>query len=339
MTLVHCLTTQAYADALGKFTEFLTEEQVRELYPNGLDMQNGQSNGHNDCWDRYEWTDDTDQTLLVLQTCLASKSLPDPKHDLYLRDFAKRILYWYRNGFPKYQKKGCGIGNQVRWVVNMADYEKDPAQCSKLIWEDSEREIRSNGALMRTGVIGIVFTDYGKITDVATQITMATHYDPYCVAVSVFQSLLMRLLIDRVHNNIENVIRDCLRVTESTLPSIIMDTSKISLIKYLDDLIRPVLDGSYHPRHAHLDDPYHRGSIGCSLTVALWGLLQVKLCSYLTIIQSIASYGGDADTNCAICGILLGACISRAQLPSDYRLMNIKMITDIIHGHGHGLRL
>jgi len=111
-----------------------------------------------------------------------------------------------------------------------------------------------------------------------------------------------------------------------------MDTSKYILVKYLTGLVDPVLDGRYDPRHARLDDPYHRGTIECSLPIAVWGLLQVKMRSYLAIMQTIASYGGDADTNCAICGILLGTCVSRAQLPADYKLMNIKMIIGIIDG-------
>jgi ADP-ribosylglycohydrolase len=323
MTIQYCLLAQAYGDSLGKFTEFLTAEQVQRLYPNGLTMTKGISNGHNDCWSRYEWTDDTDQTLLIIQACRTCHSLPDSNHDIYLREFANRLFGWYKHGFLHHGKKGCGIGDQIRWAINMPDYLKDPLGCTKTIWEDADREIRENGALMRTGIIGALFSNHDKIVDVATQITNATHYDPYCVCVSVFQSLLVRLLLDRKNNDLSAIVADCIALTDQYIG----DTGR-----FLHDLLTPVLNGTYNPKYAGLDDPYYRGTINCSLPVAIWGLLNIKTKSYLTIIRTIAEQGGDADTNCAICGILLGTCISRSQLPDDCSNLNIKMLNDIING-------
>ena len=111
-TTQKCLIFQAYGDALGKYTEFLTKDQIVKLYPSKLSFDNAQSNGHNDCWSKYEWTDDTDQTLLIVKTCREGFDNADDLH----KKFAKNLLDWYHRGFPQFGKKGCGIGDQIRWA-------------------------------------------------------------------------------------------------------------------------------------------------------------------------------------------------------------------------------
>lgn len=315
-----CLIFQAYGDALGKYTEFLTKDAIEKLYPSELSFDNAQSNGHNDCWSKYEWTDDTDQTLLIVKTCREGFDNADDLH----KKFAKNLLAWYRNGFPQFGKKGCGIGDQIRWALNDERYGSEPLTVTKGIWEEQEYEIRENGALMRTGIIGCLFNSNDQIAEIATHFTLVTHYDPCCVTVSIFQSLLVRALLDRKTSNVLKIIKT---VLENTKKYVSTDSHC-----YLSSLLEPVINGDYDPQNIEIDHPYYRGTIDCSLPIAVWGLLQVTNKSYTSIINVIAKFGGDADTNCAICGILLGSFFGAGDLPSDYRKLNIKMISEIIYG-------
>jgi ADP-ribosylglycohydrolase len=318
-----CLIYQAYADAYGKFVEFLTQEQIAKLYPNGLTFSNAVPNSHSDCWSKYEWTDDTDQTLLVMRAiATADLTLETP----YLVAFARALKGWYKDGFPEYSKLARGIGTHVRWVVQEVNYVDSPAEASRLIWEMQDQDVTENGALMRTGIIGAVVSDYSDIARIAMEIAQATHWDSRCIAVCIYQSLLVRMLLDRTDDNLVNCVKNTLVMCKDY-----MDDAGCN---YLCTLISPVIDGRYDPGCANVDDPYERGSIECTLPIAVWGLLQIRHRDFFCIIRYIASLGGDADTNCAVCGVLIGTVLPMTCLPDDYKELEINIIRDNIRWQG-----
>jgi ADP-ribosylglycohydrolase len=313
-TIKKCLIFQAYSDAYGKFVEFLTKEQIAGLYPYGLEFTNIIQNEHNSTWKTYEWTDDTDLTILVVRTISEIEKEDIQSNMPYLKRFAKHLKKWYIDG-------GRGVGNYVRWVINHELFDTDPYMASQIIGHDADNESTENGALMRTGIIGCLITDYDKIVQISTEISLTTHFSWKSMAVCIFQSLLVRMLLDRKHNQLDIIISNCLCKTKDYLN----DKQYI----YLAGLVEPVINDKYNPYDTQIDHPYHRGEIDCTLPLALWSILRIKYQGFFNIIRQIAKFGGDTDTNCAVAGVLLGACLNYSSLPSDYKQMDIKKLCNI----------
>jgi hypothetical protein len=93
-----------------------------------------------------EWSDATDQQLLILLSLLANDGVPD-----YL-DFAKRLKSWIAGeGFGPEELSGRvaeGVGLTVFGVVGHPNFEQDPHQSAFEVWP---RGRPASGAAMRTG--------------------------------------------------------------------------------------------------------------------------------------------------------------------------------------------
>ena len=134
---------QALGDAVGFCCEFYSKEKIKDLYGEGEipfpinekakggDIRNG------------DWTDDTDQLILLMNTVVVSKeAVLDYKH------FANLLKGWMKSGFPELgDVKGSGIGATVSSVCNQSCFLEDPHKASKTIWERFERKIAANGAV------------------------------------------------------------------------------------------------------------------------------------------------------------------------------------------------
>ena len=71
--LLGCAYGQALGDAYGLSTEFEDRERVAHNYPDTSELipfPNYILTGHNRRWTRGDWTDDTDQWILILDTLM-----------------------------------------------------------------------------------------------------------------------------------------------------------------------------------------------------------------------------------------------------------------------------
>lgn len=304
--MLSCLTHQAYADAIGKSTEFLSADNARKLYPfSKITFDNMILNNHNDCWKPEEWTDDTDQTILVMR---AINDVNKGKYADYTTAFAWHIKDWYTNGIQlgTYSKKCCGVGVYVRWTVCEPEYLKNPYYYSHLTWENSDNDAPENGSLMRTGIIGAMVSP-NLIPDVATQICVATHCDPRCIAACVFQSMLVNKLLNRTNSDLWSIV-------DSATEALTVDQRA-----YIFEILTPVVTGVYDPKLIDFNEPTIRGNVETALPLAIWGLVRLtRGFVFSMIVDDIAMFGGDADTNAAIFGVLAGAYQGRSykfQLP------------------------
>ena len=63
-----CLYGQAIGDALGLGSEFMSKDEVRKNYPNGLkNYDQIIQDAHRRRWAKGAWTDDTDMMLCILE--------------------------------------------------------------------------------------------------------------------------------------------------------------------------------------------------------------------------------------------------------------------------------
>ncbi|OMJ66732.1 hypothetical protein SteCoe_36325 [Stentor coeruleus] len=307
----------AIGDALGLRTEFLTSSEAKRLWAD---------NNWTLIWpytDRPfpigDWTDDTDQMILILMSYLEENTFNPTT-------FAKKLIYWKNHGFPELgDSMGLGIGQTVFSVLNCRNFINNPFEAASLIWSGS-CDLAANGALMRTSILGII--NYTNLTQVIKQtldIATTTHADPRCVASCVALTTTISLMLQGVSDT---------RAAEAGF-----NISQVLLTKYTEQLesyfnekysekqkaiftkkkkcfdvnhLKRYTDGNF----AHVmpldqnDMGYTYKCLGC----AFWALTKDD---WIQAIGEIILKGGDADTNAAVAGSLIGCKVGFSHLPMN----------------------
>ena len=174
---------QAVGDALGVGTEFMSRREVAQHYPEGL-THYGQiiQDAHRKRWKPGDWTDDTEQLTMILDTLLETGGVD-------VRDLGRRIYNWVVHA------RGEGVGMTVEAVLKHPLFAQDPHAAARAVWEHSGRRIAANGGIMRTSVLGLWdFDDPARICENAEAACKVTHFDPRCVGSCVAVSLLVNAL-------------------------------------------------------------------------------------------------------------------------------------------------
>ena len=188
-----------------------------------------------------------------------------------------------------------GIGEHTYKVLLIGDYEKEPIEVSKLIWEISGRKTAGNGGVMRTSIVGLFPKD---VEEWAANICRLTHYDPRCVGSCVI-----------VSNMIHSLVYD------DTAPSFqqILDWGK----KY-DDRIKDYIELARQDNLnvLELQDSNSMGYTLKTLAVGLWAYWHAS--SFEEGLLSVVNAGGDADTNAAVACAILGAKFGFQEIPKEY---------------------
>jgi len=275
---------QAIGDALGLGTEFMSKAQVYDNYPDGL-TDYGQiiQDKHRSRWPKGAWTDDTDQFLCICDSILKERSVSETS-------FAIKLLEWSL-GEP------MGIGMTVYKVVNLPQFTQFPHRAAELIWKMSGKKGAANGAIMRTSILGAwEFWDIEKVSANTEKIAKVTHYDPRCVGSSV-------------------IITDLIaKMLTGSIPSI---DEIISIGEQYDERIRPYVEISLIEDIAalQLDEKGAMGYTLKTLSAALWVYFHAD--SFFDGLQKVMLQGGDADTNAAVAGSLLGVKFGYEAMPSQ----------------------
>jgi ADP-ribosylglycohydrolase len=172
-----CLFGAALGDAAGLAAEFLGARQVADFYGPDADFAPGRDvypDEHRMMWCAGDWTDDTDQHILVVQSLLGSGGRADPL------DFAARLVRWREGGFPELgDESGAGLGRNTKAVLNDPRFLTAPHATARA----HSSRVPSNGGVMRTAAAGIpFFWDGQAVAETAASLCRTTHADPRCVA-------------------------------------------------------------------------------------------------------------------------------------------------------------
>lgn len=308
----------AIGDALGLRTEFLSSSEAKRIWKN--------NNEWTLLWpftDRPfeigDWTDDTDQMILILMSYLEENTFNSTT-------FAQKLINWKNKGFPELgDTMGLGIGLTVFSVINCRNFINNPFEAASLIWSDT-CDLAANGALMRTSILGVI--NYNNLTQVIKQtldIATTTHVDPRSVASCVALTCTIALMLQGVSDT---------RAAEAGF-----NISQVLLTKYTEQLetyfdekfcegkkenftkkkqffevkhLRRYTDGNFAnvmPLDQN-DMGYTYKCLGC----AFWALTQDD---WMQAIGKIVLKGGDADTNAAVAGSLIGCKVGFSRLPMN----------------------
>ncbi|KAH6662779.1 ADP-ribosylglycohydrolase-domain-containing protein [Halenospora varia] len=338
----------ALGDAIGLYTEFLPRTECLRAYPGkfflaGPKRTDFRADSHRDKFSPGEWTDDTDQSLLLILSYL--HNLPAPVSPVVdAQDIALRINNWITQGLRCLDRPPLGIGQTIGRVVLDPDYLKDPEGVALKIWLKSKRNAAPNGSLMRTHPLGAMCI--GRTLEetfrVATDVGRVTHIDPRCVVSCCLATALGRgilrgevlcetdidVLAEKAYAWVDS--RDELKNpenrktdgdwTEVTATREGGEESKLEKEEYWKHC-------SFQDfRDLQLDDSQKMGYVYKCLGSAILALRlamrrEASPNSHGTqlfekIITELVMEGGDADTNACVAGALLGAWVGHARLPS-----------------------
>ncbi|KAF9975247.1 hypothetical protein BGZ73_001183 [Actinomortierella ambigua] len=188
-----CLFGNAIGDAYGLATEFLSKERARQVYGNGP-VQFGMDEGypfyldfHRSKWEINDFTDDTDQLLVILQSLEQTRD-----GTLHPVNFARKLREWARIGHPENDTPPRGIGFTVGSVLRHPEFTTHPFAAAYDIWDHYSRNLAPNGAVMRTSVLGLEsFWDEEKVVLNTMNAAKVTHADPRAIIAAVLASVLI----------------------------------------------------------------------------------------------------------------------------------------------------
>lgn len=273
---------QAIGDALGLATEFLTPEEISSFYPEGVkDYQDIIVDWHRSRWQKGEWTDDTEQFLCVLDSLTENKAV-------ILNDIAYRFVSWM-----KYN--GKGIGRHTLHILSVRDYAENPTEVSELVWDMSGKQSAPNGGIMRTSIMGCGdYRNWEKVRVHTENVCKLTHYDPRCVGSCV--------IISRV-------------ISQFLQKKAIEKHDLLMIANPYDSRIEEYIELAYQPDISllALNEKGKSGYTLKTLAAALWAFNNSS--DFGAALNEVIMQGGDADTNGAVAGALLGLKYGYSNIP------------------------
>ncbi|HEY9701323.1 MAG TPA: ADP-ribosylglycohydrolase family protein, partial [Allocoleopsis sp.] len=168
-------------------------------------------------------------------------------------------------------------------------------------WENSEGNAAANGGIMRTSVLGIwEYLESDRLIENVEKVCKITHFDPRCVGSSVAVSLVISYLLQGV-TDLPKLITEIEEKVAHYHPSI---SEYFALCKHsnIEEL--------------HLGDKHNMGYTLKTMAAGFWALQYAK--SYEDGILKIIHQGGDADTNAAVAGGILGAKFGYNNIPQKW---------------------
>lgn len=289
---------QAIGDALGLGMEGFTKSQVAEIYPHGLtSIREIVHDKYRSAWVKGDWTDDTDMMLCILDSLLDLQ-------EINLYDIAWKFYHWASTTPP-----GIGHGTYniifAKYMLGIDFFQPNFSEnyyvAARSYWEADHQNFAGNAGIMRTSILGIWdYEHLEKVKENAAKICQLTHYDPRCVGSSVAVSLTISQLLQGVKDldilfaNIKQEVRDYHPEIE----------------KYLEVSQSPDI------ANLNLGEPEHMGYTLKTMSAGFWALQHAE--SYRDGILKIIHEGGDADTNAAVAGAILGAKFGYHSIPVEW---------------------
>ena len=220
-------------------------------------------------------------------------------------DVAARYLAWQRHAFD--------IGGQTSSALDAIERGTSPREAGRDVWEAGGRNAAGNGSLMRTAPIGVFFaSDLERLRQASREDSAVTHFDERCQQACVaFNAAIATAISTSGDVDPERIWRSA--------------RDEVSRPDLVDDL-----------EHARRDDPdllgddlhlhEHQGFVRVAFRLAFWELLHAP--SIEAALIDVVNRGGDADTNGAIAGALLGAVRGERAIPARWRRLVLHALED-----------
>ena len=232
---------------------------------------------------------------------------------------AAAYVAWSRHAFD--------IGGQTRAALARVAAGTAPLEAGRAVWAaDPQRRPAGNGSLMRTAPLAVFYArDRDRLREVSLAESAITHFDPRCrLACAAFNAALAEALgspgadAEAMALAAERELPLAASALASASPA--SDSAAIAAAARdlaLDLAAARAADPSLMGPELHL----HRtaGFVRVAFRLAFWHLHHTP--SWPVALVDVANRGGDADTNAAIAGALLGARDGASAIPAAWRAL------------------
>lgn len=255
-------------------------------------------------------TDDT-QLAICIARSFTERGGFDPA------DIAKKYVAWSKHAFD--------IGSQTLGAIDRLEDGHSFMSAGLSVWRDRDRRPAGNGSLMRTAPVAVALADRPllEVVEAVVVESMITHADPRCVlACAAFDAAIFVALHDAPVDDMLQTAREAAQIACNAIlrPKWMDPTDRECLERALDEILsdlevaRADRPDVYRPG-MHLHDT--AGFVRVAFRLAFWHCVHTP--SWHDAVVDVASRGGDADTNAAIVGALLGARDGASAIPAAWR--------------------
>ena len=250
----------------------------------------------------------TDDTHMA---CCLYSSLTSIGH-FDAHDVAARYVEWSKVTFD--------IGMQTYSALALVANDVSPLAAGMYVWLKAGKVPAANGSLMRTAPIGVLFAGSDHERRVAALNDSAiTHFDPRCrLACAAYDAAIAAAV---------NGTSDAKTLWQAALDEVALASEVISAQYEPGDLAVAVSAVRTDLLAATEDDPdlygpevhlhKHQGFVRVAFRLAFWELLHRP--TFRDAVLDAANRGGDADTNAAIVGALVGSRVGVDAIPAEWR--------------------
>ncbi len=222
-------------------------------------------------------------------------------------DLATRYVAWFQHAFD--------VGNQTASALRTIEKGGDVATAGREVWHQSGRRAAGNGSLMRTAPIGVAFAyaPVDQIVEESLADSLITHADPRCaLACAVFNAAIAKGVTAPARGDGPAMLAAAiaaLPIAVAKLREAWSDNAEdlVAIERAEEDLRRDLEVADDETPGVHqvdLDLQRTAGFVRVAFRLAFWHLCHTP---WQAALVDTASRGGDADTNAAIVGALLGA--------------------------------
>ncbi|HEX9121734.1 MAG TPA: ADP-ribosylglycohydrolase family protein [Actinomycetota bacterium] len=216
-------------------------------------------------------------------------------------DLVRRHLEWFRTDPPD-------VGTLTRRVLRRVDRGEDAFEAARAVWEERGPEVSAgNGSVMYSAPLGLAYPNrLEELAELGPRLSALTHYDPRCRTAVLAITLVVAALVrgeERV-----GAVGSALAAVE--------DREGGEELAYLIDAVG---------RERTIDGP-DQGFCLFAAGVGLQALTRFD--AFEPALRYVVGLGGDADTNGAVAGALLGAAVGEPGLPREWlgRLRHVENI-------------
>ena len=293
----------AIGDALGTTNEFakLSAPPFPELAREGL---TGIVGGGPFGLKAGQVTDDT-QMAVCLYSSLTSRGHYDANNA------AARYVKWSNVAFD--------IGTQTRGSLAVVASGERALEAGRIVWLESGSKAAGNGSLMRAAPIGALLAVSEHERRIASLDDSAiTHFDPRCrLACAAFNAAIAAGVLGTSDPEmLWQAALDELPIAAGLLVGQYEDELDLAVTALQTDLHAAMQnDPELYGPELHLHD--HQGFVRVAFRLAFWELLHRSV--FHDAVLDAANRGGDADTNAAIVGALVGSRVGVDGIPAEWR--------------------
>ena len=299
----------ALGDAIGLQFEKSTTTHAKNLADKGVVFPSGGSA-------KGDWTDDTDHMVLLLDSAYFDT---DGIMRIDNKLFASKLVLWRYNGFAELGDTcGSGLGSLTAKLTAHPRFILQPQTVAIEVYKNLGGDLNvgklsapaPNGALMRMAPLALSNDYMSEITDNC----LATHFDTRCLVSCLLQADIIRCLLINGTISVDDIEKFSKNNITLLDKEFIEEYELYFNIGYKSDLVNTNLFTEL--KVGEYSECNKNGYTLVAMAIMVWAVRKaIAGCHYEEIIIEIISAGGDADTNAAIAGAVLGAFFGYKKLP------------------------